>query len=446
VVRRIGRLDERRQTFAVAALVALSCVLYAAGRSVVHSLVHNQHLSPHPDWFGAIPFWYFLQSPQYTSQFDVSAIASLQLLALLQCLVLLALYLVLRRVTPGRLSRLFIGAGAAIMLAMALGATDMSSSDLYFYIGSALAQPSAYHPDGVRFLGEQAVINRIWGLPLFPTGYGPLWIALSKIAVMTQSSLAGQLIALRLLEACALAICAALLFALTRSIALVAIVVLNPALYELYVVDGHNDLTALAFVLAAAVFRTRLWAAIPLAAAAGLVKLPFALVAMLAFSGNRRLSERLIPALASAGICAVASLVIVGPDYVTAMRVLYAVYAKPVPGLTNILHIVLALVCVVAVGLALVKRRFLNGGAWSFLALGPYFLPWYLAWGVPYAVLAEVPAISYFVTMPLANVLLATYLPASPLTEPLRWAIVAALLYVFLVRPKTQRKLNAPAA
>jgi hypothetical protein len=65
---------------------------------------------------------------------------------------------------------------------------------------------------------------------------------------------------------------------------------------------------------------------------------------------------------------------------------------------------------------------------------------------VPYAVLAEVPAISYFVTMPLANVLLATYLPVSPLTEPLRWAIVAALLYVFLVRPKTQRKLNSPAA
>jgi len=410
----------------------------------VHYLGHNQHLSPHPDWFGAIPFWYFLQSPQYTSQFDVSAIASLQLLALLQCLVLLALYLVLQGVTPGRYSRLFIGAGAAAMLLMALRATVMSSSDLYFYIGSALAQPSAYHPDGVRFLGEQAVINRIWGLPLYPTGYGPLWIGLSKIAVMTQSSLTGQLVALRLLEACALTTCAALLFALTRSVALVAIVVLNPALYELYIVDGHNDLTALAFVLAAAVFRTRLWAAIPLAAAAGLVKLPFALVAMLAFCGNRRFSERIIPALASAGICALASIVIVGPDYLAAMRVLYVVYAKPVPGFTNIFHVLLALACVSAVGFALAKRRFFSGGAWSFLALGPYFLPWYLAWGVPYATLAETPAISFFVTMPLANVLLATYLPDSPITAPLRWGVVAALIFASLMRFKTPRKLGAP--
>jgi hypothetical protein len=177
-----------------------------------------------------------------------------------------------------------------------------------------------------------------------------------------------------------------------------------------------------------------------------LVKLPFALVAMLAFSGNRRFSERLIPAFASAGICAVASLVIVGPDYLAAMRVLYAVYAKPVPGLTNIFHVLVALVCVVVVGLALAKRRFFSGGAWSFLALGPYFLPWYLAWGVPYSSLAETPAISFFVTMPLANVLLATYLPDSPISAPLRWGIAAAVLYVLFVRPKTPRKLSAPAA
>jgi hypothetical protein len=439
----MSSLDERRQTLAVAVLVALTCALYSAGRSVIQYLGYNQHPSPHPGWFSNLPIWYFLQSAHHKTQFSQPAVASLQVIALLQFLALLGLYLVLYRVSPGRWSRVLIGVGATAMLAMAMSASVMSSSDLYFYVGSALAVPSAYSPGAMPFSGEQHVVNQIWGLPLLPSGYGPLWIALSKLAVSTQSSLIGQLFALRLLEACALAICAALLFVLTRSVAIVAIVVLNPALYELYVVDGHNDLIAVAFVLAAAVFRKRLWIAIPFAAAAGLIKLPFALIGMLAFCGELRLIHRLSSAIVAACLCILASLAFAGPEYVRAMRVLYVAYERPTPLLFNLEHVLVAVACVVAVVLALVSRRFFAAASWSFVALGQEVMPWYLAWGFPYASLANTPAIAFFVTMPIANVLLSTDFPTSPIIRALRFVAIGVALYAALVQVRIRREAAA---
>ncbi len=429
------RLDERQRLLVVATLVAVTCALYGTERSITELLGHNQHPTPLPSWFSALPVTYFLQSPRIAIRLSMPEIMSLQGLAVLQSVVLLALYVALRPVR--RLAAplgIVLAAGTVTMLATALRATVMSSSDLYFYIGSALAHPSAYHPNGVPFPGEQSVINQIWGLPLFASGYGPLWIALSKVAVNAGHSLAAQLTALRCLGAVGLLACAGLIFLLTRSIALAAIVLLNPALHELYVVDGHNDLTAVAFVLAAAVLQSRLWIAIPLAAAAGLVKLPFALVAMLAFSKGEQLARRLIPALVAAGIAAIASVALVGPDYFAAMRQLYVAYERPGELLTNAAHVLLALLCFASVALVIARRTFLTGAPWTFLTLGQHAFPWYLAWGMPYAALADAPAVTFFFTLPVANVLLATDFPLSPVVVLLRWALVAAVIYAILVR------------
>ncbi len=398
-------------------------------------LGHNQHPAPEPAWFGTLPIAYFLQNPLWTTRLSMPLVMALQGIALLQVLVLFGLYQALRpirRFSSGL--AVILGAGALAMLVMALRATVMSSSDLYFYVGSALANPSPYRPDAVPFAGEQAVINQIWGLPLLPSVYGPLWTALSKLAVSTAHSLAGQLSAMRWLEVVALFATAALLFVLSRSVALAALVVLNPALFELYVVDGHNDLLGVALVLAAMVSQSRLWISIPLAAAAGLIKLPFALVAMLAFSNGGQLARRLVPALAAAGVSVLVSAILVGPDYLAALRQIYLTYQTPAQTGANVAHALLALFCLVSVALVIARRTILAGAPWSFLAFGQRVSTWYLAWGVPYAALDESLASSYFITLPVLNVLLATVFPRSPLVALLQWCLVAALLYAFACR------------
>ncbi|HMD03077.1 MAG TPA: hypothetical protein VKG44_08970 [Candidatus Baltobacteraceae bacterium] len=407
-------------------MCALGVILYYVGRAVMELAGANQHPHPEPPWWGSLPLKFFLQHAGYTTRLSLWFVLALQIIVLLQTSALCALYFVLRRVRVVSAALCVILAGAALaMLAIALSAQTMSESDLYAYVGLALAEPTAYHPNGIPFSGEGVILNKLWGLPLLPSVYGPLWIAISKGAVASGHSLAQQLAALRWVEVLALGACAAALYVLTRSVALVAIVVLNPAMYDLYVVDGHNDLTGVAFVLAAAATRDRYWLSVPLAAAAGLIKLPFILIATLAFSGSR---HKFLPALGAALLALVASAAIVGPDYLWALRHVYLTYGGGTPSLITMAHVLVAVVAVAAIVFALAKNAFFPGGAWSFVAFGQHPSPWYLAWGIPYAVLSGPSGVAFFLTLPLASALLATFLPITPIVAALRLVLVAAIV------------------
>ncbi len=432
--------DLARTTIVVAALCALTCGLYAGERYIVEYMGAHQNPQPVPAWFSNLPLAYVLQFPPYHIAWNSSLLTLLDAIAVLQCAVLAGLYFALRRV-PGLPSGLcgIVLAGALVLAAIGLGAHTMSGDDLYLYIGLASVGPSAYHPDAVPLTGIDAVVNAMWGVPIHPSPYGPLWIALSKLAISGAHSLLAQLMALRWVQILALVACAGALVSLKRTLLLPALLILNPVVYDFYVVDGHNDLTGVAFVLAAAACRKRLWLAVPLAAAAGLIKLPFILSAMLAFVAEPTLLRRALPAAGSAALALVLSLLLVGPDYEWALRQGYLIYGGAIPIEMRVLQVLVGAVAIFAVALALALRRYFAGASWSFLAFGHFAFPWYLAWGVPYAVLSEPPVLVFFITWPIAKALLTSYDPPSPIVAGLRYGLIVVFAVVLAIALRNSR-------
>ena len=163
------------------------------------------------------------------------------------------------------------------MLAAALRTPATTSQDLYLYVGFAHLGSAAYAPPAVPFAGEFRAVNRLWGLPMLSSAYGPLWIALSRASLYAGDSLGAQVEAFRAAGAIFFCACTGLLFLGRRDVATTTLFALNPALIQQYVADGHNDVFALALALGAfAVVRRSAIAACVLVAAAGAAKLSFA--------------------------------------------------------------------------------------------------------------------------------------------------------------------------
>jgi hypothetical protein len=440
--------DLARTTVVVAALCVLTCGLYASERYILEYMGAHQNPQPVPAWFADLPLAYVLQFPPYHIAWNPSLLTLLDAIAILQCAVLAGFYFALRHIPglpPGLCVIVF--AGAVVLSAIGLRAQTMSGDDLYLYIGLALAGPSAYHPDAVPLSGIDAAVSQMWGVPIHPSPYGPLWIALSKLAISGAHSLLAQLMALRWVQILALVTCAGALVSLKRTLLLPALLILNPVVYDFYVVDGHNDLTGVAFVLAAAACRKRLWLAVPLAAAAGLIKLPFIVGAMLAFAAEPTLMRRAIPAAGSAALALVLSFVLVGPDYEWALRQGYLIYGGAIPIEMRVLQILVVAVALFAVAFALTLRRYFAGASWSFLAFGHFAFPWYLAWGAPYAILSEPPVLVFFVTWPIAKAMLTSYVPPSPIVAGLRYGLIVVFAVVLAIllrksRPPLQAALE----
>ena len=79
----------------------------------------------------------------------------------------------------------------------------MSGFDAYAYSGYAKLPhlADAYAPPATRLSGSFGVVNDVWGTPLVPSYYGPLWVALSKVVAGGAQSLASAIFAFRLIEA-----------------------------------------------------------------------------------------------------------------------------------------------------------------------------------------------------------------------------------------------------
>jgi hypothetical protein len=330
----------------------------------------------------------------------------------------------------------FLVAGAALMMAfLALEARVSESADMYLYVGLAQATPSAYHPGTIAFAGDVGAINRLWGLPLMPSAYGPLWLALSKAALAFAPTLAEKLITLRVLGLSAVALCTYTLWLLGVPRIVIMLFALNPAVYELFVVEAHNDLTGVVLILAAAVVRPRSRiAALALCAAAGAIKLPFILIGMLVFASETTLAKRVSYALLSAVLSVVISFSWAGPWYPWALKRVQELGGNMGPPLEFVVHVAIAAFVVGAIFVAVTRRRFVIGAPWAMPALGPIPLPHYLAWSLPAVFLDPKPKWAFLATMPLMAFLLDTsYQPTALTVCLLILAVLAVVLIAFRV-------------
>ncbi len=379
---------------------------------------------PFPAWFSALPLLPIDdRAPRFGHAPFWSAVA---VCTLVETVALFAVYRAGRGRRFGRRARAVVAAGAAAMMLAAFLTPAITSFDMYAYAGSAhVANP--YHPPARAFDGEFGLINRIYGVPIFPSPYGPVWLALAHAALSPFGALGAQLHALRLLGALGLVAGVFALRALRFPAAEVSLVALNPALIADFVLDGHNDVTPIALSLWAIALGTRApAAAVALGVLAGGIKLPFLAIAALTTAGAKRLQVRVAGALfAVAGGIALSAL-LGGRDYLLAIRATSRIYRAVIGDpVADGAHVALALAALAAVALAVASRRAWPTASWAFVALAAAFFGWYVAWGLPYAAYERRWFAAFALSLPPLTFLLATFYAGSAL---LSLALVTAII------------------
>jgi hypothetical protein len=418
---KIPRIPEKP---ALATICISLCTLFALKTRIIDEAAHNfSHL---PAYVSKLPIL-VIQSGDHYNSVDIMRGSIVETVCLLQSFLLFILAALLRRNVSGiHAGNKIIAAAAATLALLAFSSPSMESADLYAYIAQAQALPSAYHPGSIPLPGESAIINHIWGLPLWPSPYGPLWIALAKITTASMPTLLAQLRALRFLGVIAVSLCIALLYALRLPRWAQTIFAVNPMIYDTFVSEGHNDIWGANLVLTAALIcRYSPFLAVLPAAAAGLIKLPFILIGTLAFTIQRDTTRRVVLALATIALSLSVSTIAGGPWYWHALR--HVAEASPLPASLSesIAHITLVLLALGFLLYAVLRRRFILGAAWSIAALSIGMLSQYLSWAFPYALLAEEVDGTFLAALPTAYYLLNTQYEITPFFIILRAMLIA---------------------
>lgn len=373
---------------------------------------HAQHgvsilaskLAAGPAFAAALPY------PVVDPQFAPPRSVQLALVALgaLQAALMYALYRALRGRDVPAIERVALAGIGAAMIAIALAAPALAGFDTFAYAGYAkLPQlADAYSPPAMRFGGSFGVVNDVWGVPLVPCYYGPLWVALSELVAGGARSLGSAIFAFRVVEVGAFLWVTLVLAAWRKDAMLVALFALNPAVYGMYVANAHNDLLAVALIVSAVALCRRFPLAAALAvAAAALIKVPFVAAALYVFAGRGSLRARIGWVTVTAAVAAAASWHFGGHAY--AADLIARLHETSAPSgrfyLLTARAIKLGLLAITATALvaALVRGVMWRTAGWSFISLGSLTYPWYLIWTLPYAALEGRALVAYLVLLPL---------------------------------------------
>lgn len=342
--------------------------------------------------------------------------------------------------------RFAVPIASAAMFAISL-LTDFTNIDpyLYVYYGKEPSSAAAYRQDAtMRPLPTGFAGLAVLHVPVGPSPYGPLWQGFDRAIVGPTRSLPEALRTVRLASAAALAATFLVLLALRLPAAATAAIVLNPALYYLYVVHAHNDVDAILFTTAGvALARMRY----PLLAAAcgaiaGASKVSLIVIAIAAIGALGGLRTRLACAAAIVAGAALLSWGLGGAPYVQALASVGSGMAgqnhtgaleHAIRLTVQALALALTLIAVVAaVGF---QRRF-SAATLIFPSVSGLVQPWYSAWGLPYALTDERLTRTFCTLLPLV-----AYLTDPALAEAngvhfatLVFAVIALALALQLAR------------
>ena len=330
------------------------------------------------------------------------ASTALLAIALLESLALGCVALRLRA-HAGRREVLLIALAAAAMIVGAFVPRAMTSGDAYTYVAYALLGQSAYAPPSTPFAGPYHAINLWWGTPIATAPYGPLWLEMISLLTFSATTLTAKIEMFRIAGLGTLAALALVLGYGRFGTAIVALVVLNPFLYEQYVVTPHNDLLPIVSVTAAFIAaRRRPIIAMVGVAAAGLMKLPFVVIGALAFAPLPNRMARLALAAASAVVALVISALWGGPAYIRSLAGTIHNHSLNHPELPMLLTLIVG----VSILLALLDRPRLRGAALCFSAVGAFPYPWYVIWGLPYALVDRASLALFLIVLPTLGAML----------------------------------------
>ena len=305
-------------------------------------------------------------------------------------------------------------------------APAMSTSDPYEYVATGMLGFGAYAPPPEAFAHTiYEAISRV--VPLNGVIYGPLWVSIDTIQTSLGSTVAEKIIALRLWNVCSILALLQIMRASRLAQSVILAVILNPALWFYSVVNPHADILGLVFVATAFYFARRARGSLAVVAliGAGLIKFPLVIIGGVILSAIESRSRRL--ALWALAIVAVAALSYAIPNHAYAKDLVKFASSKAqgsaASGWIVVVPIIgLAMLMLVGFG----KRA--GGIALLFSQAGPIAAPWYLYWGVPYAIVAGSGEV-YLAAIPLLATLRDETFELSSVVKLVLVVLLSALLF-----------------
>ncbi|GAC1521987.1 MAG: hypothetical protein NVS2B3_18080 [Vulcanimicrobiaceae bacterium] len=397
-----------------------ACLIVYAARTQV----------PFPAWLSSAPIVpiadlapLFGHTPPRVSEW-------IEAISVTESLGLAALWFALGETRVGARTCRLVAVAAIVMAAASVALPASASADLYAYVGDARLGRECY--DGTAHFASTPLdaIARFWGDPFVRCSYGPVWIAWVH-ALVGARPLGTAIVLLRLLDLAAFGAVLLALRALAMPPRFIALVALDPALYLQFIADGHNDLFMVSLVLwaRACAMRRWPWPSVLLGACAGASKITFLALAPLAFVGigSSRARSTFVTMSVAGGIALSAWLG--GDAYWRALRFTAAAYRTGPSDVAEVAAVLTAGLALVAVALAIFRSRVRWPATFGCAGLGTHVFPWYLAWGLPYAVLDAQSALPYLASLPILTFGFSTTYGISPAWQPLGViALVAALL------------------
>ena len=332
-------------------------------------------------------------------------------IAALSCFCAMSLALIVICWKPPDDSRLSIATAfsGCAMAMLAVTAPVLTSTDVYFYVFAGAAGLASYDPPAGSLSSSEVVMNQF--IPLRGLIYGPLWIAVNSAIVSLGHTTAEKIEALRVANALLMLLVAYTLRALRTSLRAQLAFILNPMLWFYLVMNGHNDLIAiLPCLLAILAVPNSLVLAVSFVAFAGCIKLPFLVVGMLAFVRVPDRRKALEASLAAIALCLGISWLFGGTRYVHDLLGYVHARGEQVQLAGTIFVALAGAVSAVVIVSALWARRLFPAAAFLIPYLSPLAFPWYLLWGLPYAILTQRGLAATLFAMPMAAVMMdATY-------------------------------------
>ncbi len=401
----------------------LTVLLFALQQHILDLSIAAEHYHPH----ARLPRWVFHRLPTPVLFWEFSTSRPLHIcymmLGIAQTVVLIGLYRSLRRV-PNAPTVAVLIALAVVMTMLALFAATMTSSDAYSYIAYAkLGLHHAYRPPSGALPGNLHLLNGILGEPLLPCFYGPLWVLIAQTISGWVTTLTEGLYVWRSAGLISFVMLLALLRKRNCSGSMLAVAAFNPALLTLFVTNAHNDLLGIDFVIGAIIVAQRFpLAAMVLTACGGLIKLPLVALALLVFSGADRRRSRIVYVGTTVVLVVVASTLLAGmhyfPDLFLRLHTFNGEHgAAKIRG--DIIRRALLALCALSLALAFVYGRFFRGASWTFIGLSTLVIaPWYVIWGLPYALFSRQALAEYCLLLPAIAAILEQAFSGVPLRSP----------------------------
>jgi len=336
--------------------------------------------------------------------------------------------------------KVFTVAGVATMLAVSLSSRITGYDVLpYVYFLKVPNLAAAYHvPTSLAAMPPGfGVLHHIIKKPFVPSPYGPLWQLLGHWAIMRTVNVAQAIITIKVAHAVALIALFSTLGLLRLPFRLASLFFLNPALYDNYIVEAHNDVLAILPTLVALVLARRgaFVAAAVVASLAGLMKASLVIVALATVASLGGPRKRVASAALIVIIVAFGSLLMGGSPYLHALVFTGKLETKlggtgTAGHIRTALQFILIVVSCIALVDALVWKRFLRSAIWTFPGVSGLLHMWYFPWTISYAVRFQKGAVALAVSLPIFEVIANPRLIGSSATPMALISLVIAALAI----------------